>query len=67
MWNKSILIIGATKAGLIYYTLPLFSGFLAYMLLGESIDRIHLYSLLLIISGILIAIYSSKNKKNKVG
>lgn len=66
MWNKSIVSIGATKAGLIYYTLPLFSGFLAYVFLDEHVSAIHLYSLLLIIFGILTAIYSSKKNKKRV-
>lgn len=30
LWNKAIMVIGPTKAGMIYYTLPLFSGILAY-------------------------------------
>ena len=63
LWNKSIVHVGPTKAGLIYYTLPLFSGFLAYIFLNEEITRVHLYSLLLIITGILLAIYSPKKIK----
>jgi drug/metabolite transporter (DMT)-like permease len=55
LWNKSIIILGPTKAGMVYYTLPLFSGFLAYLFLGESISMIHLYSMLLTFSGIVVA------------
>lgn len=55
LWNKAIVKIGATNAGMIYYTLPLFSGFLAYLFLGELIGTNHLFSLLLILSGIVIA------------
>jgi len=55
LWNKAIVNIGATNAGIIYYTLPIFSGFLAYLFLDETIGINHLYSLLLILSGILIA------------
>jgi len=55
LWNKAILTLGPSKAGMIYYTLPLFSGFLAYFLLNEEISSIHFYSALLIISGILTA------------
>ena len=59
-WNKAIIIIGPSKAGMIYYTLPLFSGFLAYIFLNEDISSIHFYSALLIMAGILTANYESK-------
>ena len=52
-WNKAIVTIGPSKSGMVYYTLPLFSGFLAYLFLNESIDMIHLLSALLIVAGIL--------------
>ena len=63
LWNNAILIIGPTKAGMIYYTLPLFSGFLASVILKENIGLIHLVSALLIISGILIANYEDRKIK----
>jgi len=61
LWNKAIVNIGATNAGMIYYTLPIFSGFLAYLFLDETIGINHLYSLLLILSGILIATIKKKS------
>jgi drug/metabolite transporter (DMT)-like permease len=60
LWNKAIMVIGPTKAGMIYYTLPLFSGVLAYLILKEDISMVHLYSAILIITGILIANFESK-------
>jgi len=60
LWNKAIIKVGATNASMIYYTLPLFSGFLAYLILNEPIGCVHLISLILIISGILAATYPSK-------
>ena len=60
LWNKAIVAVGPSKAGIIYYTLPLFSGFGAHLFLQESISIIHFYSMLLIVSGILIANYESK-------
>lgn len=59
-WNKAIMTIGPTKSGMIYYSLPLFSGILAYVFLKEDISSIHLYSALLIMAGILTANYESK-------
>lgn len=55
LWNKAIMTIGPSKSGLVYYTLPLFSGFLAYFFLDESIGMVHLFSALLIVAGILTA------------
>ncbi|MBW2560258.1 MAG: DMT family transporter, partial [Deltaproteobacteria bacterium] len=60
LWNKAIVAVGPSKAGMIYYTLPLFSGLLAYLFLQENISMIHFYSALLIVSGILTANYESK-------
>jgi len=65
LWNKAIMVIGPTKAGMIYYTLPLFSGALAYLILQENISMIHLYSALLIVSGILIANFEPKTQLSR--
>lgn len=64
LWNKSISIIGPANAGMIYYTLPLFSGLLAFLILDESIHVIHIYSAVCIISGIIIS--NRKSKKELV-
>ncbi len=60
LWNKAIEMVGPSKAGMIYYTLPLFSGFLAYLFLQEEIGIIHFFCALLIITGILTANYESE-------
>ena len=60
LWNKAIMAVGPTKAAMIYYTLPLFSGFWAFIFLKEDISIIHFYSALLIITGIFTANYQSK-------
>lgn len=60
LWNKAIVTIGPSKAGMIYYTLPIFSGISAHLFLKENIGIIHLYSVLLVLSGIFIANYASK-------
>ncbi len=61
LWNKAILAVGPSNAGMIYYTLPLFSGLLAYLFLNENIGALHFASALLIVSGILTANHKSKN------
>jgi drug/metabolite transporter (DMT)-like permease len=54
-WNKAIASIGPVKAGMVYYSLPLFSGLEAWLLLGEKITWIHALAGLLIIAGISVA------------
>lgn len=54
LWNKAIDIIGPTKSGIIYYTLPLFSGLLAFLFLNEKMEYLHLISAILIIFGVVL-------------
>ncbi len=61
-WNTAIDKIGAVSAGMIYYLLPLFSGLIAWIILGEKLKYYHLISAVLIISGIIISNRKSKNK-----
>jgi len=63
LWNRAILTVGPAKAAMIYYTLPLFSGVLAYAFLGEVISSVHFLSVLLIVSGIVVANREPKKKK----
>lgn len=60
LWNKAIVILGPSKAGMVYYTLPLFSGLLGYFFLNEGVGILHIYSLFLILSGIVITNHESK-------
>lgn len=60
LWGKAVEILGPTKPSMIYYTLPIFSGLLAYLILGEKILHIHLLSMLLILIGVLIAVLGPK-------
>lgn len=60
LWGKAVELLGPTKSSMIYYTLPIFSGLAAYFILGEKIESIHLLSMLLIIMGVLTAIYEPK-------
>lgn len=55
LWNKAILYIGPSRAGLIYYLVPVFSGITAHIFLNEAIRIIHGFSMLLIFFGILYA------------
>jgi drug/metabolite transporter (DMT)-like permease len=55
LWNQSILMIGVSKTGMVYYTLPIFSGLMAWYFLDEDIGLLHLGSGVLIVSGIFMA------------
>jgi len=60
LWTNAIIMVGPAKAGMIYYTLPLFSGLAGYFFLHESIGILHFYSMVFIFSGILITNHESK-------
>lgn len=54
-WNRAVATIGPARAGFIYYSLPVFTGLEAWLLLGEPITLLHAGSGLCILSGIYIA------------
>lgn len=55
LWGRALEQAGPTAAGLIYYTLPLFSGLEAAVLLGEPMTWVHAVSGGLIVGGIALA------------
>ena len=55
MWNMAVAVIGPSLAGLIYYSLPLFSGTAAFLFLNEPMNILHLLSGICILGGILLA------------
>lgn len=64
LWNLALSSIGPAKAGFIYYSLPLFSGIEAALILGEPITWIHGASGALIIGGIFLATKYGNRIKN---
>lgn len=60
LWNKAVVTIGPSRAGMVYYTLPIFSGIAAHIFLNEAIGWVHFYSVLLIVGGIVTANYESR-------
>lgn len=54
-WNRAVDIIGPSHAGIVYYSLPLFSGVEAVLLLGEPVGWVHVVSGILILGGIRTA------------
>jgi len=54
-WNRGVGAIGAHRASLFSYLMPLFSAGLAYAFLGEEIALYHLVGAALILLGIFLA------------
>ncbi|MFM2368188.1 MAG: hypothetical protein RL619_488 [Bacteroidota bacterium] len=54
LWNEAIQLIGTSKTALIYYLIPVFSGVLAYIFLGQAIVITQIISMGIIIIGLLI-------------
>lgn len=59
-WNGAVSRIGPAKAGMIYYSLPLFSGLEAWLFLGEPVGWHHLLGGLCIVGGIYAATRTPK-------
>ena len=55
LWNRTIAAIGPSRASLVYYLVPVFSGIAAYAFLGEPIGWAHVGSMGLIVCGIVVA------------
>ncbi len=55
LWNRSVEYIGAARAGIVYYSIPLFSSLEAVILLHETISMPQIVGGLLIIGGILLS------------
>lgn len=53
-WNKAIIIIGPSRAAVVYYLIPVFSSIVATLFLDEAIRFTHIISMGLIILGICI-------------
>lgn len=54
LWNEAISLIGTNKTALIYYSIPIFSGILAYLFLNQAIVLVQIISMGIIISGLLL-------------
>ena len=62
-WNMAIDRIGPVRAGVLYYSVPLFSSVEAAFLLGESVTPPQICGGALIIGGILFSSFSSPRQR----
>lgn len=53
-WNHAIRVLGAAKAALSNYLMPVFTAVLAWLLLGEGLQGYHWLGALLIFAGLLL-------------
>ena len=54
-WNRAVELIGPARVSFVYYSLPVFSGLEAALILHESIGWVHILSGVLILFGIIVA------------
>ena len=59
-WNKAVLIVGPSRAGIFLHLMPVFSSFMAIFLLNEKFMNFHIFGAIAIILGI----YLSSRKKS---
>jgi drug/metabolite transporter (DMT)-like permease len=55
-FNRGVELIGANRAGLFLYLMPLFGGFMALFFLGERLAWFHGVGMFFIVAGILLAV-----------
>ncbi|MEU7052279.1 DMT family transporter [Streptomyces eurythermus] len=54
VWNKAVALIGATRAGIVYYLQPVCVAALSWALLGEHTGAVGLVCLALILAGVVL-------------
>ncbi len=63
-WDIVIKKIGTVNAGTMYYTMPIFSIFAAYIFLNEKIYESQLWGAVLIVAGVVSVIFGARRKKS---
>jgi drug/metabolite transporter (DMT)-like permease len=59
-FNRGVELIGANRAGLFLYLMPLFGGAMALLFLGEQLQWFHGAGMVFIVTGILLAVRGRK-------
>lgn len=62
-WNTALDEIGNIRTGVIYYSLPLFSGAEAYFIMGEKISPSQTWGGLLVVAGIACVSFSRQIRR----
>ncbi|MFI1616308.1 DMT family transporter [Streptomyces lydicus] len=53
-WNKAIALVGAARAGVVYYLQPVCVALLSHMVLGEAVGPVQLVCTALIVVGVAL-------------
>ena len=59
-YGKIVELVGAPRAGVVLYIVPVYNAGLALMLLGESLSSFHIIGTALILPGVWLANRSAK-------
>ena len=54
-WNKAVLIVGPSRAGIFLHLMPVFSSFMAIFLLNEKFLNFHIFGAIAIVLGIYLS------------
>ena len=54
-WNKAVLIVGPSRAGIFLHLMPVFSSFMAIFLLNENFMNFHIFGAITIFLGIYLS------------
>jgi drug/metabolite transporter (DMT)-like permease len=54
-WNKAVLIVGPSRAGIFLHLMPVFSTFMAIFLLNEKFMNFHIFGAIAIVLGIYLS------------
>ena len=54
-WNKAVLIVGPSRAGIFLHLMPVFSSFMAIFLLNERFMNFHIFGAIAIVLGIYLS------------
>ena len=63
-WNEGVARMGATKAGLFIYLVPVFTVLLAVTLLGEAFRAFHVSGTVLIVGGVVLTLIAGQSKRS---
>ena len=64
-WDGAIKRLGAVDAGVMYYLMPIFSIFFAYVMLGEKICESQIFGAIMIIVGVFLVVFNKKKIDNE--
>lgn len=63
LWNLALVNAGPVLTGVVYYTMPIMSGILAYLILGEAMTPVHYISGAAIIGGVMWCLAPDRRRR----